>query len=183
MGGHSLKATTFISKAFKELNVEIPLRQIFETPTIIELAKFLRTTDESIYSAIKPIEEREYYPLSSAQKRLSILHQFNASSTSYNIPGAMIIEGKLDPVSLESAFKELIKRHESLRTSFEMVNGKTVQRINQKFDFEIVYKVKSQDKDIEEMVKDFVRPFDISNAPLLRVELVELSKEKIPLSL
>ncbi|MGG1721343.1 condensation domain-containing protein, partial [Bacillus wiedmannii] len=129
IGGHSLKATTMVSRIHKDLKVELPLRQIFKTPTIKGIGEYIDSTKESVYASIKKVEEQDYYPLSSAQRRLYILNKIEGSGVSYNMPFAMKIKGDLDVHQLEKAFHKLIERHEALRTSFVMVDGEPVQKI------------------------------------------------------
>ncbi len=177
LGGHSLKATTLVARVFKELGVEIPLGQIFKSPTIKELANYIKSIEKSIYSEIQLLEElghlAEYYEVSSAQKRLFILDQIAGNNISYNMPAAMTIEGNLDKEKMELAFKELITRHESLRTSFELVEGEIVQRIHEEVEFNLDYVVLDSEDQIKELIKEFVKPFDLSKAPLLRVGLIK----------
>ncbi|WP_036702730.1 condensation domain-containing protein, partial [Paenibacillus sp. OSY-SE] len=75
------------------------------------------------YKALAPADERAHYPLSSAQKRLYVLQQLEGAELSYNMPVALHLEGALDRVRLEAALQALIARHESLRTSFAVVDG------------------------------------------------------------
>ncbi|MCK4260903.1 MAG: amino acid adenylation domain-containing protein, partial [Halanaerobiales bacterium] len=172
IGGHSLKATSLVSKVFKELNVELPLREIFKTPTIKELAEYIQKAEKNIYTSIEPIIESEYYPISSAQKRLYILNQFELNSTSYNVPGVMLIEGKLELERLKIAFERLIQRHESLRTSFQSIDGEIVQVVKQNVEFNVQY-FEDSSKEVKELVEEFIKPFDLANAPLLRVKVVK----------
>ncbi|MCK4260161.1 MAG: amino acid adenylation domain-containing protein, partial [Halanaerobiales bacterium] len=178
LGGHSLKAMTVVSKVFKELNVEISLGQIFKTPTIKGLAELIKSAEESIYSEIEPVDFAEYYALSSAQKRLFLLNQIEDTNTSYNMPGAMLIEGDLDKERMESAFRDLIKRHEILRTSFELIQGEPVQRVQETVEFNLEY-FTDADGQIEELMREFVKPFDLSKAPLLRVGLIKVSDKHV----
>ncbi|MCK4258700.1 MAG: non-ribosomal peptide synthase/polyketide synthase, partial [Halanaerobiales bacterium] len=187
LGGHSLKGTYLVSNIYKEMNVEIPLSKLFENPTIEELAEYIYTTSESEYSEIKILDKpkgypAEYYPLSSAQKRIFIVDQLIEEKTTYNAPGAMIIEGNLDQESLLNAFKSLIQRHESLRTSFELVLEEPMQKIHDTVDFTIKHSKINEDfaeVNIDAIIKDFIRPFDLSLAPLLRVELLEMNDRYI----
>ncbi len=78
-GGHSLKAFSLVSKIHKELNVEIPLKQIFNFPTIKGIGEYIKGKETSTYSKIKKAEEKQFYNLSSAQKRLYILNQIEDS--------------------------------------------------------------------------------------------------------
>ncbi|MCP5054866.1 MAG: AMP-binding protein, partial [bacterium] len=93
LGGHSLKAVLLIAKIHKEFNVKIPLALIFKSPTIKGLAKHIREASRNVYQSIKAAEKKEYYPLSSAQKRIYVLHQMERVQTSYNIPVVVDLEG------------------------------------------------------------------------------------------
>ncbi|MED4400360.1 non-ribosomal peptide synthetase, partial [Metabacillus fastidiosus] len=79
MGGHSLKATAMVSRIHKELKVEVPLRQLFQTPTIKGIAEFITSVNESMHVSIRKVEEHDHYPLSSAQRRLYILNKIEGS--------------------------------------------------------------------------------------------------------
>ncbi|AMA54631.1 hypothetical protein AN935_00005 [Bacillus inaquosorum] len=106
-------------------------KHVFAHPTVEGLASVIREGTDSPYEAMKPAEKREAYPVSSAQKRIYVLQQLEDGGTAYNMPAVLELEGKLDPERLDRAFKELIKRHESLRTSFEQdESGEPVQRIH-----------------------------------------------------
>jgi tyrocidine synthetase-3 len=178
LGGHSLKATVVISKLHKAFNVKIPLAELFKTPTIRELAEFVRglSAFEDRFLSIQPVETKEYYPLSSAQKRLYILQQMDLEGTSYNIPDSVVLEGALDKEKLGNTFEALIKYHESLRTSFEIIKEIPVQIIHDDVEFKIEYFDLATDRKIQHSTfniqHSFVRPFDLSQAPLLRVSLV-----------
>jgi amino acid adenylation domain-containing protein len=177
LGGHSLRATTLVSGIHKEFNVELPLREVFKAPTLAEMARYIQDARESMYSDIEPVEEREYYPLSSAQRRLYILEQFEGVSTAYNMPAVMIIEGELDKARLEAAFRGLITRHETLRTSFAMVDGEPAQQVDREVDFNITY-LEATAAEAGELAEGFIRPFDLKAAPLLRVCLIKTGAER-----
>ncbi len=115
----------------------------------------------------------EYYPLSSAQKRLYLLNQLEGMKTSYNITSIYKIQG-LDKDKFEEVVKKLVKRHEAFRTSFEMIDGEMVQRIHDDLEFEIDYISNLEnEKRVDEILKEFIRPFDLSKAPLFRVGLID----------
>ncbi len=168
MGGHSLRATVVVSNIHKALNVKVPLAEIFKTPTIRELAQFVRKASAEAFTAIEPTEKQEYYPLSSAQKRLYVLQEMDVNSTAYNMPQIMELHAKPDTMRLTGTFNQLIARHESLRTAFIMKNGKPVQVIKDKSEIEL-------EMEPEGGIESFIRPFDLSRAPLLRVALAESS--------
>ncbi|MCK4261014.1 MAG: amino acid adenylation domain-containing protein, partial [Halanaerobiales bacterium] len=180
LGGHSLKAMQVISKISKEMNVELPLREIFKTPTIKELAEYICLSEKKAYYAIEKLQENAngYYPVSSAQKRMFIVNQFEVNSTNYNMPGAMFIESDVDFERLEELFKALVKRHEPFRTSFEMIDGKVVQRIYHDLEFKLEY-LKADENKVQEAVNEFVKPFDLSKAPLLRVGFVKVGEKHL----
>ncbi|MGX5439995.1 amino acid adenylation domain-containing protein [Bacillus thuringiensis] len=182
IGGHSLNATMMVSRIHKELMVEIPLRQIFQTPTIKGIGEFIDATKESVYASIKKVEEKDYYPLSSAQRRLYILNKIEGSGASYNIPFAMKIKGDLDIRQFEKAFHRLIERHEALRTFFVMVDGEPVQKIEREIDFQVTYREVGTNK-IDDIINEFVKPFDLEKAPLLRVEIVRVKEDEYIIAL
>ncbi len=176
LGGHSLKATVLVSQIHKELNVEVPLSEFFKRPTIKQLAEYIEVSEENLFSAIQPVEEKEYYPASSAQKRLYIQCQFEGAGVSYNMPAAMVIEGRLNSEKVEQTFKKLVQRHETLRTSFHMLEGEVVQKVHSEVDFEMSCTPTGESE--RQMCEEFVRPFDLSNAPLLRIGLAKLAEDR-----
>ncbi|MGB7605590.1 MAG: amino acid adenylation domain-containing protein, partial [Lutisporaceae bacterium] len=177
LGGHSLKATILVSRIHKELNVEIPLREVFSKPTIRDMAEFIREADGGIYTSIELVEKKEYYSVSAAQKRMYILNQLDSEGLTYNMPLPLLIEGKLDKGLFEAAFLKLIERHEALRTSFETIGGEPVQRIHEKVDLHIEYLEEEEEKAVKKL-KEFIKPFDLSKAPLLRVVLIKTKEDK-----
>jgi acyl carrier protein len=171
LGGHSLEATVLISKIHKELNKEIPLKELFKSPTIRELSMFLQNAKENPYSRIEKIGEKEYYEASSAQKRMYVLQQFDKDSTAYNMPVIFELEGKFHKNKIEKTFKQLIVRHEALRTYFETFNGKVIQKLQNNYEFKLTER--KENGDIEDIINKFVIPFNLEKTPLFRIELVE----------
>ncbi|UCH92160.1 MAG: amino acid adenylation domain-containing protein [Candidatus Aminicenantes bacterium] len=172
LGGHSLTAINIIARIHKEFSIKLKLEDIFKMPTIRELGRHIQKAAEDKYTAVEPVEKKEYYALSSAQKRLYVTHMMRKESLSYNIPKIVVLEGKIEPGFLSGIFKRLISRHESLRTSFLMIEDEPVQRIHKEVNFEVEYYKDSQVK-IEDIIKKFIRAFDLSQAPLLRVGLIK----------
>ncbi|NMP12235.1 non-ribosomal peptide synthetase, partial [Paenibacillus polymyxa] len=198
MGGHSLRATTLASKIHQELNKPLPLRSIFEAPTIEQLAAVLEGLDQVAYASIPVTEERSFYPLSSAQKRLYVLHQFDPNDVNYNMPSVLQVSGPLDVKRVENVFRQLIARHATLRTRFELIDSEPMQWIEDAVPFEVEYtKIQAAgatadtDQDTttdtytrvnieaQQQVRSFVRPFDLKAAPLLRVGLVDLGAQGV----
>jgi non-ribosomal peptide synthetase component F/acyl carrier protein len=178
LGGHSLKVISLVGRVHKELNIKIPLDRVFKTPSIRELAEFIEdnaadtTEPGNRYIAVEPAEEKEYYAVSSAQKRLYALQQMEPQTTAYNMVQVIPLEAVFaHREKLEQAFKRLIRRHENLRTSFQIVSGEPVQKIHKKVEFKIT-------NNEEDEIHHFVRAFDLSKAPLLRVGLFKTGKTR-----
>ncbi|WP_163094449.1 non-ribosomal peptide synthetase [Bacillus velezensis] len=168
-GGHSLKATALVSRIAKEFGVQVPLQDIFARPTVEELASVIQDLEESPYEAIQPAQKQDTYPVSSAQKRMYVLQQLEDGGVGYNMPAVLELTGPLDRGRLEETFRQLVERHESLRTSFETgPDGEPVQRIHDSVPFQLD-EAKSADA--------FVRPFCLEEAPLFRAALVKESDE------
>ncbi|MCP4214101.1 MAG: amino acid adenylation domain-containing protein [bacterium] len=185
LGGHSLKATVMIAKTHKQLNVKIPLGEIFKMPTIRSLSTYIQVADKDVYASIPSAEKKEYYPLSSAQKRLFVLQHMSVDNIGYNMPRIIDLEPPVDDSipdlsKLEEVFTQLMERHESLRTSFLMVDNEPVQRVHWdlcrtaagKSPFKIRYTRLEETLSAEQIYEYFMRPFDLSQAPLMRAEVV-----------
>ncbi|MGG0364699.1 condensation domain-containing protein, partial [Bacillus velezensis] len=123
------------------------------------------------YSPIPKAEQREAYPASSTQKRLFILDQMEGNSTAYNMASALEVTGNLDLEKIQQAIDRLIKRHESLRTSFVMTEGETFQVIADEVFYQVEYEETDSYSDAD--MEQFVRPFDIGTAPLMRFKVVK----------
>ncbi|MBU8665451.1 amino acid adenylation domain-containing protein [Virgibacillus pantothenticus] len=177
LGGDSLKGITLIARIHKELNVKLPLDKIFNHPTIEGFAKFITKSKESTSDIIRIVEEKEYYDVSSAQRRMYLINQLDKESINYNITDTLIFKGEIDTDKLNKVLNILIKRHESLRTSFHVIEGKIKQKVNKHHHFKIEIQQR-REKEIEKEIEDFVKPFDLSLAPLLRVKLIKLNSSE-----
>jgi amino acid adenylation domain-containing protein len=177
LGGHSLKAVTVSLKIHQALEVRVELPDFFARPTIRKLAEFIRDAEKEVFHAIEEAEERDYYPLTSAQKRLFILQGMEPSNTGYHLPSMVVLEGNLSRQKVVETFQALVDRHESLRTSFLMKDGEPVQRIHEPQDIQFSVEFSNLDSPLP-LISEFIRPFDLSKAPLLRVELVQLEEDK-----
>ncbi|WP_157243976.1 non-ribosomal peptide synthetase, partial [Paenibacillus elgii] len=177
IGGHSLRATVLIARIHKELHSSIALREVFQATTIEQMAQLIEERDTLTYNSIPLVEERAYYPVSSGQKRLYLLSHLEGGEISYNMPEIMTVEGALDRDRLENVFQQLIQRHETLRTSFELIDGQPVQRVHASVPFKVDY-AQVEHEQLEHHIRGFIRAFDLSQAPLLRVGLIELEKDR-----
>jgi len=169
--GSQLNLTGSIEKIPKNLIDEI--KQNKE-----QLLKLLSNNrNGNISKAIKLTEKKEYYSLSSAQKRHFFLYEFNKNSLVYNVPEVIKVIGRLNVERLKQAFNELILKHEILRTSIVIVNDTPKQKIFDKVDFNIEF-FKSSISNCEIIINNFIRPFDLNKAPLMRVGVIELADEE-----
>jgi len=175
LGGHSLKAITTTLKIQKELNVDISVSELFRTPTIRKIAEYISNAENFAYSDIDLLEKKDYYPASFAQKRLYVANQMDAKGTSYNIPVPIRVEGSFDRERVEAVFKQLLERHESLRTAMKIVDGEIVQKIYDQVDFNLFY-AEADENEIDDIIKGLIAPFDLSAAPLIRVGLIRVSE-------
>ncbi|MCP4152061.1 MAG: amino acid adenylation domain-containing protein, partial [bacterium] len=181
LGGHSLNATELTARIHKQLNVKIPLAEIFRTPTIRELSQYISSAGEDTFETIFPAPEKNYYPLSPAQKRMYIQQQMEKDNTTLNMTETVKLEGELNREKLERAFLKIIERHESFRTTFEIENDEPVQRIHPEVEFRVDYfhreRTGIEQGDEQGEVERFKRPFKLSEAPLLRVALSKRDRD------
>ncbi|WP_055108260.1 non-ribosomal peptide synthetase [Paenibacillus ihumii] len=176
-GGHSLKAIALSSRVKKQMERSLPVTAIFQNPTLQAMAAYLQQSDNLELSSIVPAAPREWYPASSQQKRMYIVSQLDGASTNYNMPGITLIQGELDQARCIAAFQQLVNRHESLRTSFEWVDGELIQRIHPHLEL-VVDTGTVNEQELEERLASFIRPFDFSQAPLFRAGLLKLDSQR-----
>ena len=194
LGGHSLLATQVISRVRDEFDVEIPLRAIFETPTIAGMALQVNQARIAVPGATAPpilkLERDKNSgipvdrpPLSFGQQRLWFLDQLDPGKPYYNTPIAVRVEGKLDVAALERSINQIVKRHESLRTSFVDIEGTPVQLIAPEYQFRIhvidleVVPIDEQKVAIDDYIReDALLPFDLASGPLLRATVVKINE-------
>lgn len=183
IGGHSLKATRLVAKLHKELNVKVPLSEIFLSNTVKTLSQYVSGAMKKEYEGIKPVEKKSWYPQSSAQKRLFFLDQLTDIGTTYNIPTVLKFTGLFDRKKFTTTINTLIERHESLRTSFALKDDQPVQFIHEPGQIQVdiqeiipnpAYSVKDF---IDNGIEQFVKPFDLTKAPLFRAAFASFHDE------
>ncbi|URZ09266.1 non-ribosomal peptide synthetase [Clostridium felsineum] len=175
LGGNSLKAINLVSKIYKNLKIKISIMELFHKASIQELAEFLKSkTKSELTSVIKKVEERDYYEASAVQKRMYAINQRNLNSTNYNIPIAYLIKGDFSKEHFEKAICELINRHEALRTSFCIIDGKITQKVHSKVEFRVHYsKINSKFCKDKFQSEKYITHFDLSKAPLIGASIIE----------
>ena len=129
LGGHSLLAVTLISRLVRALEVDVVVRDLFRHPVLAAFAEVVKSAGHSQQLPILPTPRAEALPLSFAQQRLWFLAQMEGGSEAYHIPLGLRLTGRLNRDALKRALDRIVWRHEALRTSFERVEGQTVQRI------------------------------------------------------
>ncbi|WP_240480125.1 non-ribosomal peptide synthetase, partial [Paenibacillus fonticola] len=179
LGGHSLRATRVVNQIEVKTGIRLPLKAIFAAPTAQLLAKEVEQAKEEAYIPIPKAEEKEVYPMSSAQKRLYLINQIDDTGIAYNIPAGLVIYGNLDMDRMKYALEQLTIRHEALRTSFHMQDGEPVQKIAQEVQLELEYEERIAGAEQEEnLLYDFVHPFNLGKAPLMRMKAVKIGEDK-----
>ena len=148
-------------------------REDFLGETAWQLAGSFGYPRPTSYYPIRPAEQREYYELAPAQKRLYVIQQMETNDIAYNMSRFIPLQSP-DRGKLEQTFRQLIDRHESLRTSFHMLKGQPVQQVHRRLDFEVEY-YDGRDSGANDIMRRFVRAFDLSAPPLLRVGVVEVN--------
>ncbi len=200
LGGDSLRAITLAARLHKELEVKIPLAEIFQESTIENMAILIaqgHPRQKGIYDDIQPQEKKEYYHLSSAQKRLYVLQQMDPENIAYNEFAVFRLYGNPDFAKFEEIFSRLVQRHGSFRTSIQIISADPVQLVHDQVGFKIEYyslehgtgsaeaggelhcsgSNERAQHPVPDMMKSFIRPFDLSQAPLVRVGLINITED------
>jgi surfactin family lipopeptide synthetase A/fengycin family lipopeptide synthetase D len=185
IGGHSLKATQVVSRIYKDMNAVITLAAIFASPTIEELARVIKNTEENVYEEIPVAPWKEYYDASHAQKRLWVLDQLEENQVAYNMSGAKVLKGAVDRPALEKTFRTLLQQHEILRTTFILAGEELKQKVHDTHNFPFACKYIDLRNDADKTTtarriaeEDAQTGFDLKKGPLLRASLLQLDDEE-----
>jgi acyl carrier protein len=189
LGGHSLLATQIISRIREALQVELRLRELFESPTVAGLAR--RVEQESKLGAgpeevaIGRVSREGDLPLSYAQQRMWLLEQLSYGSSAFNLPLGVRLKGRLNVAALEQTVSEIMRRHEILRTTFPARDGQPRQVIGgpRTAILPIVDLGRLEKGEQEEQAREIAaaegrRPFDLARGPLVRIALLRLQPEE-----
>ncbi len=186
LGGHSLKASRLVSQIHRDFDVKIELKQLFENSTFESQSKLIKQAGKSAYEKIPLAQEKNEYPLSSAQRRLWILSQFEGGNKAYNMPGDYTFEGDFNLDAFIYAFDRLLERHEILRTIFRENKEHGVSQIvltREELGFRVNYsdlrKIQFKDETVKRIVReDIDRAFDLEKGPVLRATLLRVEDQK-----
>jgi amino acid adenylation domain-containing protein len=188
LGGHSLLATQLLARVRKLMEVDLPLRSLFESPTVAGLAQRVEAVRQGEKGCrevpLEAIARDGVLPLSFAQQRLWFIDQLQPGSIFYNISTAIRLEGSLHVETLEQTLTEITRRHEVLRTSFETVDGKASLTIAplSRFTLKVVdlsgLERAAREAQLERLLNEEPRrPFELAHGPLFRATLVKLEEE------
>ncbi|BAY65333.1 amino acid adenylation domain-containing protein [Calothrix brevissima NIES-22] len=189
LGGHSLLATRLVSQIRQTFQIELPLRRIFEKPTIAGLAKDIekatKTNSQVEEIKITRIARSPHLPLSFAQQRFWFLTQLEMHSSAYNMPSAVRLQGNLNIKALQQTFQEILRRHEALRTNFQTIEGQPVAVILPPAAVQLpildISNLPANQQELEvqkQTTEEAQTPFDLNNGCLLRVKLLRLSEQE-----
>jgi amino acid adenylation domain-containing protein/FkbM family methyltransferase len=185
MGGHSLMATQVTSRIREAFHIELPVRGIFEYPTVMELSKAvekLRYKKEiNVRPSITPVSREHALPLSFAQERLWFLDQLERSSASYNMAGGLRLKGELNVTALERAINEILRRHEALRTTFKIINDSPVQEIAPELRLTLSLMELPTEEAEQYANREALQPFDMTTGPLFRAFLFKTAPKEFML--
>ncbi|WP_224282082.1 non-ribosomal peptide synthetase, partial [Streptomyces sp. LS1784] len=178
-GGHSLLATRLVARARSVLGVELRLRDLFDAPTVAELAAAVDAAGRA-RPALAARERPGTVPLSFAQRRLWFLHRMEGPSATYNIPLTLRLSGYLDQRALEAALADVVGRHESLRTTFPVVDGVPCQHV---LDLDAARPrlrvTEAGERDLPDRLAEAARyGFELAQEPPLHAELFRLGREE-----
>ncbi|HET6978727.1 MAG TPA: amino acid adenylation domain-containing protein [Pyrinomonadaceae bacterium] len=189
LGGHSLLVTQITLRVRQIFKVNLPLRSMFEAPTIAGFAErveeAIRNGEDLKIPPITPVSRDRRLPLSFGQQRLWFLQQLDPESTAYNLPRAIRLNGSLNVAVLKRTLDEVVRRHESLRTTFAVVDGQPVQTIHQPGPVDMPLTDLSHMPEAERestarilASEEALKLFDLSAGPLMRIGLLRLGPDE-----
>jgi len=182
LGGHSLLATQIVARLRDVFRVDLPLRSLFETPTIASMADRIQTDLQSEPARelppILPVPRDQPLPLSFSQERMWFIQQLAPESSAYNISAALRLAGPVRRDALRYSLNQIVRRHESLRTTFGLAEGQPVQIVAAPSEIKITevdlmsFSADEREQEAQRLVNaESQRPFDLSRGPLFRVSL------------
>ncbi|MFJ4258068.1 amino acid adenylation domain-containing protein, partial [Pseudomonas monteilii] len=186
LGGHSLLATQVVSRARKQLALDVPLRALFDTFTLETFCNVLQGLDKAQDAQIETVDRADQLALSHAQYRQWMFWKLHPQSAAYNTPLAIRLRGELDHAALQAAFNLLVARHESLRTVFEECDGMPWQHVQAPLPVNIAWHdLAGQASDAVTTMLDHeaASAFDLQRGPLLRVSLYRVDAQEHVLGL
>ncbi|MBK5530550.1 non-ribosomal peptide synthetase [Pseudomonas sp. TH06] len=177
-GGHSLLATQVISRVRQTLKLDVPMRTLFEQPTLQAFAAACATLQHSETVPMLALPRGDALALSYAQERQWFLWQLEPDSAAYHVPSALRLRGALDIAALQHSFNQLVARHEPLRTTFRQDDERTVQVVHAQGQLTIEqHRLNTEEGPANWVQAQIRQPFDLLNGPLLRVALLRMAAD------
>lgn len=179
LGGDSLIAINLCAKIYSEFNVQFSVKDILENPTIKDLSDLIANS-ENLSNTIKltKADKSNYYPLSSAQKRIYYsTKKISENNLVYNVSGALLVDSLLDIDRIKNVFSRILELHSSFRTRFIQNSEELVQEILDLKEINITV-FNDCEKNLDKIINSFPKPFDLSKAPLLRIGVCILDNKK-----
>ncbi|MEU6587507.1 amino acid adenylation domain-containing protein, partial [Nocardia sp. NPDC046763] len=181
LGGNSLNATRVVARLGAAVGTRVPVRALFEAPTVAELANSLGTLDDSAVAPLRPMPRPERVPLSYAQQRMWFLNRLDTDAATYNLPIALRVTGPLDVPALRHAVADLVARHEVLRTYYpehEGVGHQVILDVHEPDAMPSLPVVQVTEAEVAQVVSEVAfAPFDVTIAPPLRLRLLRLAEQ------
>ena len=179
LGGHSLSAVRMLSRLGAVFGVDLPLRTVFEAPTVALLAAHAQAmTQEAADVSIPRVSREGPIPVSFVQARLWFLDQLDPGNAAFKLPAVLRVEGPLDAVVLERSLQAIVARHETLRTTFVAIDGEPHQVISSSVDLRLARLDAASETEAHDLVKRTLEPpFDLEHGPVIRAALIELAEE------
>lgn len=176
IGGNSLKASRLIGLIAKKFEINLTFEELFSLPTVKKLAAFIQESSRiERFSVIKPFKESGAFITTPMQKKIYFMEHFQNIGTTYNVSIGLKITGKYYPDKIQRTFQKLVDRHEALRTNFSTENGEIKQIVHPtlKVNMELIR------PDVEEqIVRQFIRPFNLETDTLIRMAINEISESE-----
>ncbi|MCV9927837.1 amino acid adenylation domain-containing protein [Flavobacterium sp. LS1R49] len=185
LGGNSIKLIQLKLRIQQKFDVELSIYDLFSNSILKEQAELIAQSKKSVFEYITKAQTQEYYNLSSTQYRMWVLSQIESSSIAYNMPNAFLFKGEVDVLKLNESFRNIIERHEILRTFFKSnEEGEVHQYIKpiHELEFDIAQKDFTNSNSIEE-IKPYLftlnaEPFNLEQSPLLRAYLIKVNENE-----
>jgi amino acid adenylation domain-containing protein len=189
LGGHSLLATQVVARVRNYLQVELPIRSLFEWPTVAQFARLIQEQigqgQQRELSPIARVSRESELPLSFAQQRMWFYEQLSSGASAFNMASGVRLKGALNVAALEQTFGEIIRRHEALRTVFPEVNGEPGQVIQPPDRFHLpltdLSRLPGEERELQAArlaQEETLRKFDLARGPLARPSLLKLSDDE-----
>ena len=180
LGGHSLLATQLVNRVRSTMNVELPVRDLYETSTLADLAKRVAVLRQGTRAVLRRRVRPALIPLSYPQQRLWLTAQLRTDDPGYHIPVVQYLTGALNVIALNQAITDLVRRHEPLRTVFPLLDGAPRQRVLPVTEVGKVLREERVARDeLDDAILRIVRtPFDLTTDIPLRAHVLAVGPEE-----